>query len=155
MQEPQIKRFDAQTVLSIRHTGSYDEIGQVYHELYNWAREHDVKLTAPGFTVFLVPPSEFDPASAVFDVCLPVDGRPEPDARVKVQQIEASTVASVTVKGPYAQVPARYSELLAWLSVMGRDIVGPPREVYIVHPGTKDEGDRSQFITEIQFPIEA
>jgi effector-binding domain-containing protein len=62
-------------------------------------------------------------------------------------------VASVTVKGPYAQIPAHYTEMLAWLSAEGWEIDGPPREVYIKRPKADGSGDPAAFVTEIQFPI--
>ena len=154
MEAPQKKECEAQTVVSIRHEGSHDEIGQVYHELYEWARAHEVKVAGQGLTIFLSPPAEFDPASGTFEVCLPVEAAPEGDANVQVKELPACTVASVTVQGPYEQIPAHYTELLAWLSTWGCQAAGSPREVYLKRPDARGEGDPSEFVTEIQIPIE-
>ncbi len=153
MEAPERKRIEAQTVLFTRHHGSYEEMGQVYHRLYQWARAHDVKLTGKGLTVFLSPPAEFNPDAALFEVCLPVASAPKSDTKVGVKELPACTVASVTVKGPYRDIPAHYTEMLAWLSVQGWEIAGPPREVYVKRPGSAGGGDPKEFVTEIQFPI--
>ena len=153
MEKPQVKECEAKTVIAIRHRGSHDEIGRVYHELNQWARQHSVKVKGPGLTAFLDPPDKFDPASGLFEVCLPVESPPAGDERVLVKEVPACTVAYVSVRGPYTQIPTHYTELLAWLSVEGREVAGPPREVYITHPQTHDSAEQNEYLTEIQFPI--
>lgn len=153
MKAPTKRRLEAQTVITMEHAGSYDEIGGVYRELHEWARRHNAKVTGRGMTIFLSPPSEFDPKSALFEVCLPVESVPKPDPSVTVKTIPACTVAAIRVKGPYSKIPAHYSELLAWLNVEGWEIAGPPREVYIKRPAPDEVGSEEDYITEIQFPI--
>jgi effector-binding domain-containing protein len=147
------KIIPAQTVISIQHTGAYDEIGAVYHKLHQWAAKHAVRAAGSGFTIFLISPNEFDPASALFEVCIPVEGTVQGDAEVKVKKLSAMSVAASQVKGPYNQIPAHYTEMLAWLDAQGWEVVGPPREVYVKRPQADGSGDPSQFVTEIQFPV--
>ena len=153
MEAPQEKEVQEQTVISMRHAGSYDDIGRVYHDLHEWARKNDVKEAGNGFTIFIRPPDEVDSTPALFEVCIPVKGAASGDARVSLKTMPRCRVAYVTVKGPYDQVPARYAEMLAWLSVEGWEIAGPPREVYIRRPDSHGRGDPEEFLTEIQFPI--
>ncbi len=153
MQELQKKKLPAQTVISIEHAGAHNDIGKVYHSLYGWATRYSLKAAGPAFTIFLDPPNEIDPASGRFEVCLPVTGSPKADAKVAVKKLPARTVAFGQVKGPYSQISAHYTEMLAWLSAQGWEIVGPPREVYIKHPDAQGKGDPKEFLTEIQFPI--
>ena len=153
MKAPTKKRFEAQTVIAMEHTGSYDEIGSVYRELHEWAKRHNARTTGPGMTVFLSPPSEFDPKSALFEVCMPVASAPKPDPSVKVKTMPACTVAAIRVTGPYSKIPAHYSELLAWLDVESWEIAGPPREVYIRRPAPDEVSNPDDYVTEIQFPI--
>lgn len=155
MDEPARKQLDAQTVISIKHQGAYDEIGSVYHEINEWARQNNVKTKGKGFTVFLSAPNKFDWSSALFEVCIPVESAPEGDSKVAVKELPPCTVASTIVKGPYSEIPARYAEMIAWLSVEGWGTTGSPREVYIQRPDAKGGGDSSDFLTEIQFPVNA
>lgn len=153
MEEPIKKELDAQTVISMRHQGSYDGIGAVYHGLHEWAGQHGVKTEGKGFTVFLGSPNEFDWESALFEVCIPVGSESEGDSQVTVKNLPACTVASVEVKGPYSDISARYTEMLAWLSEKGWEVAGSPREVYIKRPSKRGGEDPNEFVTEIQFPI--
>jgi len=153
MDAPEKKHFEARTVISMKHTGSHDEIGKVYHELHEWAREKDVKVEGPGITTFLVPANEYDPQSSVFEICLPVAAGTAGDDRVDVKELPACTVASVVVKGPYSEIAAHYAEAVAWLSSEGWETAGPPREIYIKRPDGQGGGEPSEFVTEIQFPI--
>ena len=52
------------------------------------------------------------------------------------------------------RVPVKnYAEFLAWLDIEGEEPAGPPREVYLVHPGPDGSREPSAFRTEIQFPV--
>ena len=153
MEAPVKKEIGTQTVICMEHLGSHDEIGTVYHKLYEWAAQKDVKLEGSPFTVFLSPPSELDSQSARFEVCMPVERAPEgASGSVKVKTLPACTVASITVKGPYEKISAHYAEMLAWLSAKGWETTGPPREIYIKGPDPRG-GDPEKFVTDIQFPI--
>ena len=147
------KKVPTQRVAAIQHTGAHAEIGSVYHDLYEWLGGRNVQPAGQPFTTFLSPPTEFDPASGIFEVCMPVGPDVEGEGRVKVKTVPSCTVAFGVVKGPYDQIPAHYTEMLAWLSAEGMEVSGPPREVYIKRPGPDGSGDPNEFVTEIQFPI--
>jgi len=135
VERPKRKTLQAQTVACIEHVGPYGEIGQVYH----------------AFTTFLEPPDQIDWNAGHFEVCLPVPEGTEGSGEVRIKTLPAADVLSVVVEGPYSEMPAHYSELLAWLSVEGTSPAGPPREVYLVHPGSAKP---EELKTEIQLPVE-
>jgi effector-binding domain-containing protein len=74
---------------------------------------------------------------------------------VQVKELPATEVISTVVTGPYSEMAAHYTELLSWVDYEGLEVAGPPREVYLVHPGPDGSGDPKTFRTEIQFPIRA
>lgn len=150
MQELQKKKIPAQTVICMEHMGAHSEIGKVYHDLNAWAQKNGAKAQGPCFTAFLIPPNEYDAASGHFEVCMPVAGEPKGDDAVRVKQLPACTVAFSQVKGSYSQIPAHYTEMLAWLDAQGLEAAGAPREVYLKRPAKGGAGD---YLTEIQFPI--
>jgi len=153
MEQPVVKSVPPRTAICIEHTGSYDQIGTVYRQLREWARKKGVKVTGPGTTIFHTPPSEHGSESAVFEVCLPVEGEPAGEGKVRVRRLAGGMVASVRVTGPYSQVPAHYTEMLAWLSSQGLEPSGAPREVYVRRPDASPGGGSESFLTEIQFPV--
>jgi effector-binding domain-containing protein len=153
MEAPKRKNVGPHTVACIEHTGPHDEIGQVYHELFAWAARAGAQPAGQPFTVFLEPPGEMDWAAARFEVCLPVREGATGSGNVQVKTLPATDVLSVVVEGPYSEIPAHYAEFLAWIDWQGASIAGPPREVYLVHPGPDGAGDPATFRTEIQFPV--
>ena len=153
MEAPERKHIGPQTVACIEHTGPHSEIGSVHHKLHEWAREAGVEPVGHAFTVFLAPPDEVNWQAGRFEVCLPVPEGTSASGAVLIKQVPAADVLSVVVQGPYSEMPAHYAEFLAWISVEGATATGPPREVYLVHPGPNGSGDPKTFRTEIQFPI--
>jgi effector-binding domain-containing protein len=153
MEEPQRKHIEPQTVAGLEHTGAYGEIGSVYHKLRAWARRTGVKPTGPAFTVFLQPPNELNWQAGSFEVCLPVPAGTATSGDVRIKHLPAAEVLSVVVAGPYSEVPAHYAEFLAWIDIEGATVSGPPREVYLVHPGPGGTADPQKLRTEIQFPV--
>lgn len=153
MEEPQRKRVDARTVAAIEHTGPYDHIPRVYHRLFAWAREQGVTPEGEPFTVFHAAPGSLDWDNARFEVCLPVPEGTEGSDGVRVRTLAAIDVLAVEVTGPYSEIPAHYAEFAAWLDWQTVRAAGPPREIYLVHPGPDGSGDPATFRTEIQFPV--
>ncbi|HUT36867.1 MAG TPA: GyrI-like domain-containing protein [Planctomycetota bacterium] len=153
MEAPQRKHIGPQTVAFIEHKGPYGDIGRVYQRLFGWAARAGVRPAGPAFTCFLEPPDKLDWAAGRFEVCLPVAKGTAGAGGVRVKELPATDVLAVVVQGPYSEMPAHYSELLAWMSVEGEAPAGPPRETYLVHPGPDGSGDPKTFRTEIQFPV--
>ena len=154
MEALQRKQIAAQSVICMQHTGKHDDIGKIYHHLYQWADAHNATVAGPGIAIFLRSAQEPGPACGSFEVCLPVSGDVCGDQEVVAKELPACTVAYATVTGPYHEIPAHYDEILAWLSVQGLEPSGPPREVYLKHPDCRGGGDPGEFVTEIQFPIQ-
>jgi len=150
----QRKQCAAQPVIFIQHTGKHDDIGKIYHHLYQWADAHNATVAGPAVAVFLSSAQGPGPAFGRFEVCLPVSGEVCGDQEVAAKELPACTVAYATVKGPYQDIPAHYEEMLAWMAVQGLEPSGPPREVYLQHPDAGGGGDPAELITEMQFPIE-
>jgi len=153
MEAPQRKHVGPLTVACIEHEGPYAEIGRVYATLYAWAYSSGLQPTGPAFTRFLQSPDRLDWAAGRFEACLPVPQGTQGSGPVQVKNLPATDVLAVVVQGPYSDMPAHYSEFLAWMSVSGQTPSGPPREIYLVHPGPDGSGDPSTFRTEIQFPV--
>jgi effector-binding domain-containing protein len=77
---------------------------------------------------------------------------PEGD-RVKVRELAAVAQMACTVhEGSYDGFTDAYGRLLGWIETRGYRIVGPNREIYIKGPGA--EYEPSEYVTEIQFPVE-
>jgi len=153
MEAPQRKHIGPLTVACVEHRGPYADIGRVYGTLYGWAHRQGIVPAGPAFTRFLESPGELNWAAGRFEVCLPVARGVQGSGSVQVKDLPATDVLAVVVQGPYGEMPAHYAEFLAWMSVEGETPSGPPREIYLVHPGPDGSGDPKTFRTEIQFPV--
>jgi len=152
---PELKSMPATRVIAMEHRGAYDEIGAVFGRLSDWAKQKGVEIAGKGRTVFLDPPSEIIPESARYLVCLPVSGEVEGDGEVEVRDLPAQKVYAYVHKGPYREIPAKYTELLAWVSSRQYEVSGRPFEVYLKHPAHDGRGEPDAFVTEICLPVEA
>ena len=52
--------------------------------------------------------------------------------------------------GPYDQVGEAYAALDAWVAENGRQVIGPPREVYLNDPQTTAP---EELLTEVVWPL--
>ena len=152
--EPQLKDIPAQRMATMEHKGAYGEIGEVYRELAAWIREHGATVSGKGRTYFLDAPREGIPEAARYMVCIPIEGDVRSDDHVKVQNLPAVKVYAYTHKGPYSEIPARYSELMAWATIQQLQPSGPPFEIYHKAPKADGSVDPSEWVTEICLPIE-
>lgn len=152
---PELKDIPAQRVISMEHKGAYEEIGDVHRRLAAWATERGVRVAGKGRTYFLDAPREGIPEAARYMVCLPVEGDVEGDEDVKVQNLPAKKVYAYQHQGPYSQIPAKYAELMAWVSVQQYQVVGPPFEVYLKAPRADGGVAPEECLTEICLPVDA
>ena len=155
MEQLQQKQVPAQCVAAVLHQGSYDEIGSVFHTLYQRLAGRGVTPAGPPLTIFHAPPNELDWGSSEFEVCVPVPEGTAREGGIEIRSLPNAEVVSAVVEGPYSDIPARYAEFLAWIDAQGLEVMGPPREIYLRHPQPGKEVDPKTFRTEIQFPISA
>ena len=150
---PELRELPAMRVIAREHRGSHDEIGSVYRELHAWAKRKGVVVSGPARTIFQDPPSDAIPESALYTVCVPVRGEVTGEGDVHVRELPAETVYVYRHKGPYSEIAARYTELLAWVASMQYEVSGKPFEVYLAHLDAAGGGDASQLVTEICLPV--
>lgn len=153
--EPELKDVPAQRVITLEHKGAYEEIGGVYRRLAAWAAERGAKIAGKGRTYFLDAPRAGIPEAARYMVCLPFEGDVAGDGEVKVQNLPAQKVYAYLHKGPYSDIPAKYAELMAWVSVQQLEVAGPPFEIYLKAPSGGASVPPEELLTEICLPVHA
>ena len=82
----------------------------------------------------------------------PGGGQPAGGRRGADPGMPAAEMACTVYQGKYEEIGNAYSAVMAWIEPNGYRIAGPNREVYLRSPG--DTGDPSQYVTEIQVPVE-
>lgn len=156
MDAPERKQVEPQAVICIHHQGKFDDLPGLFGKLAQWAQQKGVAIDGPALGIFLSPPQGDVKDAGEYEACLPVVGSPEGDGEVTVKTLPGGPVAATVVTGGYDQITQRYTELYAWLSADGLAPAGPPREIYLKHPGSGPDAVKNpkDAVTEIQIPVE-
>ena len=123
------------------------EIGEAFHELMETVEPVGYGPGMPG-TICLEPVDEV--LDGRWEIFMPVARSFEPPEGMEVKPLPAAHVASAVHVGRYDRLGEAYEALELWAREHQREIVGPPRELYLNDPYEAGE-DRAE--TELQFPI--
>jgi effector-binding domain-containing protein len=100
---------------------------------------------------FLVTRGEMDdPAGLDLELGVPVEGPFAGEGDVVEGVLAGGTVASTIHVGSYRSIGRTYGALTSWVADQGRQIAGPPVEIYISDP---DETPPEELRTEVRFPV--
>lgn len=122
----------------------FDEVGQ-------FVSANGGVITGEPFDVWYDDPEE-RPTDMRVDVVYPTSSELPPHPRIKVEDYPGvGQAACVIHRGPFATLSQAYGALLGWIGSNGYRVAGPNREIYLQY---ERDGDQSQYVTEIQFPVE-
>jgi effector-binding domain-containing protein len=151
--EVQVRELPAQHVAAVKKRTSLTSIGQdiqaAMAELSGTIAPQGIVPAGPPFLIMHDTIEE--ETEGEIELCVPVA---EPFAggnAVYGRDVEATTAATTTHRGPYDQVGPAYQTLMGWVQEHGREVVGPPREVYLTDP--RETPDPADYLTEIALPI--
>jgi effector-binding domain-containing protein len=100
---------------------------------------------------FLVTEGEMDdPAGVDLTLGVPVDDPIADLGEVTEATLPGGTVASTIHVGSYRSIGRTYGALASWIAEQGREIAGPPVEIYWSDP---DETPPEELRTEVRFPV--
>jgi len=165
-----------QTVLGLRRRGRYQEqIPQMMMELFTYVEEHGIEVAGmPAFLCHETSPDEvmraMEEGTADIEIVVPItvpeeegEGGPAPaplwgtvpaskegEETITCYELPGGSMATAVHKGPYETCEPTYAALFRWISVHGKTITGPIREVYLNDPG---EVAPEEILTEIYVPV--
>uniref|UniRef100_K3X5B5 AraC effector-binding domain-containing protein n=1 Tax=Globisporangium ultimum (strain ATCC 200006 / CBS 805.95 / DAOM BR144) TaxID=431595 RepID=K3X5B5_GLOUD len=130
-----------------------------WQQLHAFCKAHNLVLDGPSRTIYY--DEGFKAADVDLEVCLQLHA----DAKVPASDVAESEVkervlpafekvASLTLIGPYEELPNAYRKLYAWRQHVDVAAAGPVREVYR-HADYADDPTGKSFVTELQLPIAA
>ena len=137
----------------IEHTGKYDEIPfqKYFEKLYGWAKENHIR---PGFYplgIYNHNPDVTPPEKLTSEIAIPIYGRGKPEAGLKLKELPAMKVATISHKGPSSEYHNTYQKLNKWIEEKGYEWSGPSIEVYTRRP--KVIGSETILYAKIEAPI--
>jgi DNA gyrase inhibitor GyrI len=137
---PKLEERKATRIAYVEHVGAYDKIPwQTYIErLYGWAKEQRVM---PGFYpmgIYLDDPKETPPERRRTEVAITFKGEAEERSGVKIRELPAMRVATISHKGSGSGFEKTYEALTSWINTRNLRLSGPPMEIYSKKPEVVD-----------------
>jgi len=150
---PKLEDRKASGLAYIEHEGPYDKVPwQEYIErLYGWAKEQKVM---PGFypmAIYMNAPDVTPPEKLRSDIGITFKGKAKESSGVKIRDMPAMKVATLSHKGPGTEFKNTYAKLTAWVDQKGYKLCGPPIEVYSKKPEVV--GGVTIVYAKVMFPV--
>jgi effector-binding domain-containing protein len=136
MAGPKLESRKATSIVYIEHTGPYDQVpwDEYMHRLYGWAKEQKVM---PGFYPMAIchdNPVEVAQEKCRSDIAISFKGKAKATSGLKIKQLPAMKVASISHKGPGSEFGSTYGKLHDFIAEKGYELSGPPMEIYSKKP---------------------
>jgi DNA-binding transcriptional MerR regulator len=122
-------------------------IGECFGELMGYIQSHGLQMTGPPFVAY---PDRIHEEEGTIECCFPIATAAGSEGRVESRHLCGGPVAWTHHVGPYDQVGEAYAALDAWVAENGRQMAGPPREVYLNDPQTTAP---AELLTEVVWPL--
>ena len=142
MYEVQVRRTEPLHVASIRHTGSYYDLGPVYKKLEDWLTSN--KIRPHGFVreFGFDNPMDTPPEKCRQEVCVPVSESVATEAGVELKWLPEVQVISVVHKGgmDFQSIGPAYQALMGWAMKAGKQ-PGHSIITYYTPPGERQKAE--------------
>lgn len=152
MQRVKLEETKPVRLAYVEHMGSYDKIPfpQYMEKLYGWAKEKHIR---PGlFSIGLYYDSDrIASEKRRSEIGIPIYGEAEPEGDIKVKDLPAMQVATISHKAPSSEYPKTYETLSRWIVENGYEWAGPSIETYTRRPRTI--GGRTIVYAKVKAPI--
>ena len=135
-------------VAGIKMRGQYSDCGQGFARL---AKTLGRQIAGKPLCLFY--DGEYRDGDASFEPCMPIN-RLISASGVTVHELPAVRCATLVHRGPYEEMKHSYARLLKYVNERHYKVGLPSREVYLKGPGMIFRGNPSNYVTEIQIPIE-
>lgn len=143
--EIQLKEIEPQNILFIRKRMSTNDSGLYFAQLAETIKQEKLTATGAPLTVFHHLEEEFNPDCYENEVAIPIK-----EAVKGTRQLPGGLCATVTLNGPYTELPAVYTKIQQWIEQENYEQSSEPYEVYLTDPFTTDP---EKNITQVYVPI--
>ncbi|MFV0402082.1 MAG: MerR family transcriptional regulator [Oscillospiraceae bacterium] len=130
-------------ILFVKEVISVEDYGKMMGRLFETI--HRENLTPVGDPMTIYHEAEFNPASSLMEVAIPVK-----EVVTGTREFAPGLCAISTLKGPYSELPSVYAKLNEWMEKEGYSIASAPFEVYITNPQDTQPKD---YVTEVYIPV--
>jgi len=153
MAGPKLEDRKATSIAYIEHKGPYGKVpwDEYMERLYGWVK---VAKVMPGFypmSICYDNPANVAPDDCRSDIAITFKGEAKEAPGVKIKQLPAMKVASISHKGPASEYADTYGRLWKFIEEKGYEGSGPPIEVYSKKP--KVVGGVTILYAKIMIPV--
>ncbi len=148
-----MKSIPAYTVFSLRRTVTdYYAESELWHEMSAFANKNNIPISSNTFTIYH--DKEYKEKDVNIEVCAPVPKLERDSEGFTYRVIEAVPIMACTmVYGSFKNIGKAYLSVAHWLQQHNQyKMTGQSRQ--IVHRGPWNEEHESEYLTEIQIPLE-
>lgn len=149
--EIEIQELPLQPTLSIRATTTPAEIANVLSRLFGrvlaYAQQRGAEIVGHPFTRYYA----FDDKTVQVEAGLPVAAPLEGKDEIVAGALPAGPAAMTVHVGPYSRLAAAHVAIGAWLEEHGRQVAGPPWEIYVTDP--RHTADPEEWRTQVVYPL--
>ena len=133
---------------------NYQECEPIFDRLfdrtYNYVCSQGLKKVGSGIAIYHE--TKLRDRNIPVEVAAPIFQKIPGNEKVWVYELPGvETMACAVHQGSFSNLGQAYNVLLEWVEKNGYQIVGSTREIYLQY---ERGGDRSQYVTEIQIPVE-
>ncbi len=146
--EVNVKKIPTQQVISITRHLKVDKLSKTIqkdvHTLDKLVKEQGLEATEAPFGIYHGPITHQD--DGPIEVCMPVNGKAQPQGEVTVKQLEGGNAVCVLLLGKQCHFPellGAYDAAADWIQKNGYETAQPPREVWY---STPDENPKWEIV---------
>lgn len=143
------KKLEPLLIAGFPMKGKYSDCGQGFKHL---GRAVGRYITGKPFCLYY--DEEYRENDANFETCFPVRKEIAADG-LSIRTLPGGRCLSLLHKGPYGQLGRSYEKIFRSVRERGAKVIAPCREIYLKGPGMIFRGNPRNYLTEIQFPLEA
>ncbi len=153
MYDVEFRTLPAMTAATIKHTGSYMEVGKAFDRLFGWlASQNLMNDMTRTIGIYYDDPDSVPEADLQSRAGAVLSSSPELQDPIEYTGIEGGKYAVLQHKGPYAEMKSAYQWFYGtWLPQSGREAADAPCfEEYLNNPRDTAPQD---LVTEIHMPL--
>jgi effector-binding domain-containing protein/DNA-binding transcriptional MerR regulator len=150
--EVKVRDLAPQPVVAVRSqcptAGIQEAVGRSFGALFGYLGQEGIRPAGPPLIAY----HSVDRDTGVdMEVCVPISEPATGRGDIVSCELPGGPVAYALHCGAYHEIGPAYQAVATWVQDNGREVAGPPREIYLNDPSAV--GDPADLRTEIQFPL--
>ena len=138
-----IMQIDAFNYAALEATGSYEQHGLLFQQLYQTAGMQGISMDGAPFSIYYNSPSDAPEDSLKWELCLEIKADAEVDSPFVKKAWNYTTLAVNHYEGSFSDeaMGQAFGSLFAWITKKGYQPAGPMMQKFLGMPTEGDDGE--------------